>query len=115
MSNSTSRSLTNFTRKTIWAVPDSDQPRPRGDLISKRISNLGSSKRQLSLVEFQKSFEIEENSLCSFWSQVSVNLNQSVGYKEIKFSNKSEILDANPKSPKYTICTQSCMSPKAKF
>lgn len=99
----------------MWAVPDSDQSRPRGDLISKRISNLGSSKWQLSLVEFQKSFEIQENPLCSFWSQVPVNVNQSVGYKEIKFPNKSEILDANPTSPKYTICTQSCMSPKTKF
>lgn len=115
MSNSMPRSRTNFTRRTMWAVPDSDQSRPRGDLISKRISNLGSSKWQLSLVEFQKSFEIQKNPLCSFWSQVPVNVNQSVDYKEIKFSNKSEILDANPKSPKYTICTQSCISPKTKF
>ena len=30
------------------------------------------------------------------------------------FSNKSEILDTNPKSPKYTIFTQSCMGPKKK-
>lgn len=76
--------FTNFTRKT-GAVPDSDQTRSRGDLISKRISNLGSSKRQLSLVEFQKSLEIQENPLCGFWSQVPINLNTSVIKKQIVF------------------------------
>lgn len=74
--------FTNFTRRITGAVPDSDQTRSRGDLISKRISNLGSSKRQLSLVEFQKSLEIQENPLCSFWSQVPINLNTSVCYKK---------------------------------
>lgn len=39
-------------------IPDSDQSRPGRDLISKGVSNLCSSKRQLPLVEFQKSFEI---------------------------------------------------------
>ena len=81
VSTSMPKSFTNFTRRITWAVPDSDQSRSRGDLISERISNLGSSKRQPSLVEFQKSFEIQENPLCSFWSQVSGNINKSVCYK----------------------------------
>ena len=81
VSTSMQKSLTNFTSRTPWVVPDSDQSRSRGDLISERISNLGSSKRQLSLVEFQKPFEIQENPLCSFWSQISINLNKSVCYK----------------------------------
>ena len=81
VSISMQKSLTNFTSRTPWVVPDSDQSRSRGDLISERISNLGSSKRQLSLVEFQKPFEIQENPLCSFWSQISLNLNKSVCYK----------------------------------
>ena len=68
------------SRHQQW-VPDSDQSRPRWDLISEGVSNLGSSKRQFPLVEFQKSFEIQENSLCSFWSQISIKLNKPVYYK----------------------------------
>lgn len=80
-------------------IPDSDQSRPRRDLISKGVPNLGSSKRQFPLVEFQKSLEIQENSLSSFWSQISIKLNNSVSYKYKLFSNKNSLLQV-----KYHIC-----------
>ena len=80
-------------------IPDSDQSRPRRDLISKGVPNLGSSKRQFPLVEFQKPLEIQENSLSSFWSQISIKLNKSVSYKYKLFSNKTSLLQV-----KYHIC-----------
>lgn len=71
------------------SVPDADQTRSRGDLVSERISDLCSCKRQLPLVEFQKSFEIQENPLCRFWPQVPIKISQTVATKEqLQFSNR---------------------------
>lgn len=57
--------------KRKFAVPHSDKAGAGRDLISEGVPNLGCSKREFALVKLQKTFEVEEYSLRSFWPQVA--------------------------------------------
>ena len=45
-----------------------------GDLISETKTNLSSCKRHPSIIEFDQSLEIDKDTLCSLWSEISFHL-----------------------------------------
>lgn len=52
-------------------LPDSDESRAWGDLVTERVADLSCSKRQVALVELEQPLEVHENSLSGFRSQKS--------------------------------------------
>ena len=55
-------------------LSNSKQTLSWGNLISETKTDLSSCKRHSSIIEFDQSFEIDKDTLCSFWSQISLHL-----------------------------------------
>lgn len=58
--------------------PDSDETTARTDLVSKRATDLGGSEGDSTIVEFEKTVEVDEVALGRFWSEITVVVSRNL-------------------------------------